>query len=593
MNKKGKAMKKALSVISLLLVLCMLAACTASQAPVEAQDSQENVEAAEPATSASAEAQAVVDESTENETVSEEPAPQEQDSQKNGGFEAAPDNITYPLTAEDNVITFYQALGQGIASQLESYNDSYIDQSITAATGIDMQFVEVSDSIISERYNLMIAAGDYTDVITCDQYYSGGTAQAYADEVIIDLTDMVYDNCPSYYNKLYNTNEASICKVTSQGRILAIYSIKDRTFTDSGEMTRGDWLEELGMEVPKTLQQLTDTFYAFKNNYGCEYTVKCDSSGVLDFVGAFDTVLASLSGTDVSVFVKDGQVFSGYTADGYREYVEWFSGLYADGIIHRDFYTTNLFPDVFNGLVGSGDMGFWNSMADGLANIYAYTDDPDFQQVPLATVTMNEGDVYTFQDEELLAGGMQSAGYAITCDCDDPELVLQFFNYFFTDAGSKLRNYGVEGETYTRDAQGNIAFTEMITDNELGMAMNNALNFYTCVQVCPGYTEADSLWACYNDEALAAMEVWLPTGNSDSTYPVGAALNTDETDSISNSVSDITSAASEYILKFMTGSEPITDESWNAYVQELDVLGLSEVLQVYQTAYDEYLAGER
>ncbi len=573
-------MKKILSIVSLLLVLCMLAACGAEETAVESEPAQSEPAAASETVSPETGAEA-------------QPAEAEPETAEEPAAEGAVDNITYPLDVEDNVITFYQALGQGIASQLESYNGSYIDQSVEAATGIDMQFTEVSDSVISERYNLMIAAGEYTDVITCDQYYSGGTAQAFADEVIIDLTDLVFENCPSYYNALYNTNEASVCKVTSEGRILAIYSVKDRLYTDSGEMTRGDWLEELGMVVPKTLDQLTEVFYAFKTTYGCNYTVKCDSSGVLDFVGAFDTVLASLSGTDVSVFVQDDKVLSGYTSDGYRDYVQWFSGLYADGIIHPDFYTTTLFPDVFNGLVGSGDMGFWNSMADGLANIYAYAEDPDFQQVPMGKIMMNEGDVYTFESEELYAGGNQSAGYAITCDCEDPQLVLQFFNYFFTDAGSKLRNYGVEGETYTVGPDGTISYTALITDNELGMAMNNALNFYTCVQVCPGFTEADSLWACYNDEALAAMEVWLPTGNCDSTYPVGAELNTEETDSISNQVSDITSAASEYILKFMTGSEPLTDEAWNAYIQELDVLGLSDVLAVYQNAYDEYLAGER
>ncbi len=500
--------------------------------------------------------------------------------------------ISYPLSASDNVITFYQALGQGVAQYMESYNDSYIDQSIEEATGIDMQFIEVSDTVISEQYSLMIASGDWADVITCDQYYTGGTTQAYADEVIIELTDLVLENAPDYYTALYNTNEASISNVTSEGMILAIYSIKDRVYTDSGEMTRGDWLTALGLDVPTTLDELTEVFYAFKNTYGCTYTVKCDSDGVLDFVGAFNTELASLDGTDLSVFIDDGVVCSGYISDGYREYLEWFAGLYADGIINADFYSTTLFPDVFNGLVGNGSMAFWNSMADGLANIYSYTEDPDFQQVAIGTIVMNEGDVYTFEEETVLAGGGQSAGYAITANCENPELVLQFLNYFYTDAGAKLRNYGVEGETYTVE-NGEITYTEMITNSELGLTMNNALNFYTCVQVCPGITEAASLWACYTDEAIAAMEVWEPTGNSDSVYPTGAALTSSESDSISNRVSDIISAASEYVLKFMTGAVELNDDNWNTYLEAMNTLGIQDVLEVYQNAYDSYLEGTR
>jgi putative aldouronate transport system substrate-binding protein len=531
------------------------------------------------------------EESTEEPTSS---APVEESAEEpESGFAAAPDTITYPLTPDDNQITFYQQLGQGIISVLPSYNDSYIDQTVEEATGIDMQFVEVSDTVINEQYSLMIASGDWADVISCDQYYAGGTAQAYADEVIMDLSDLVYDNCPSYYNALYQTNEASIMNVTVEGKILGIYSIKDRAYTDSGEMTRADWLEALNLEVPKTLDQLNEVLYAFKNAYGCSYTVKCDSTGVLEFVGAFDTELASLSGSDLSVFVKDdGQVESGYISDGYREYLEWFAGLYRDGIINPDFYSTTLFPDVFNGLVGSGDMAFWNSMADGLSNIYSYADDENFAQVAVPTIVRDEGDVNTFLDEEVLAGG-RSSGYSITTSCEDPELVLQFFNYFFTDAGAMLRNYGVEGDTYTKNADGSVSYTELVTNNDLGMTMNNALNYYTCVQVCPGMSLADSLWACYNDEAIAAMEAWEPVGTSDNVYPKGAALTTEEQDGINNRVSDIISGASEQILKFMTGSVELNDDTWNAYLADMTQMGIQDVLAVYQNAYDGYLAGER
>jgi putative aldouronate transport system substrate-binding protein len=579
--------------LSAALVLGLLSGCGSNQTESSQPEQNSASSSVQEETTAVPETK---EETSENEAPETEPKESAEASTEEGetsDFELAPDNLSYPLTPEDNQITFYQQLGQGILSVLPSYNDSYIDQTVEDATGIDMQFVEVSDSVINEQYSLMIASGDWADVISCDQYYAGGTAQAYADEVIIDLTDLVYDNCPSYYNALYQTNEASIKNVTVEGKILGIYSIKDRVYTDSGEMTRADWLEALDLEVPKTLDQLTDVLYAFKNTYGCNYTVKCDSTGVLEFIGAFDTELASLSGTDLSVFVSDdGTVESGYISDGYREYLEWFSGLYADGIINPDFYTTTLFPDVFNGLVGSGDMAFWNSMADGLGNIYSYADDESFAQVAVPTIVRSEGDVNTFQEEDVLAGG-RSSGFSITTTCEDPELVLQFFNYFYTDEGAMLRNFGVEGDTYTKDANGTVSYTELVTNNELGMTMNNALNYYTCVQVCPGMTLADSLWACYNDEAIAAMEVWEPTGTSDNVYPKGAALTTDEQDSIGNRVSDIISGASEQILKFMTGSVELTDDTWNAYLADMDQLGIQDVLDVYQNAYDEYLAGER
>lgn len=587
-------MKKTISLALILaMVLALLAGCggtTSSVATAEVPASSAEVTTAEVvASEPEPETETALPEGSLVEAMEElAPEPEVQED-----FEHAPETLTYPLSPAENSFTVYQQLGQGIISVLPTYNDSYIDQTVEAATGIDVQFIEVSDTVINEQYSLMVASGDWADVISCDQYYSGGTAQAFADEVIMDLTDLVWDNCPNYYNALYSTNETSILNVTVENRILGIYSIKDRSYTDSGEMTRADWLEKLGLEVPTTLDELNTVLYAFKDAYGCNYTVKCDSDGVLAFVGAFDSVIASLSGSDLSVFVNDdGIVESGYISDGYREYVEWFAGLYADGIIHPDFYTSMLFPDVFNGLVGSGDMAFWNSMADGLGNIYAYADDPDFAQVAVPTIVREEGDVNTFQEEDSLAGG-RSSGYSITTTCEKPELVLQFFNYFFTEEGAILRNFGVEGDTYVKSDDGTISYTELITNNELGMTMNNALNYYTCVQVCPGMTLADSLWACYSDEAIAAMEVWAPTGTSDNTYPKGADLTTEEQDEINNRVTDIVSGASEQILKFMTGSVELNDETWGAYVADMESLGILDVLEVYQNAYDSYMAGTR
>lgn len=46
-------------------------------------------------------------------------------------FDMALENISYPLTPENNVITSYQQLGQGIISVLPTYNGSYIDKNLT------------------------------------------------------------------------------------------------------------------------------------------------------------------------------------------------------------------------------------------------------------------------------------------------------------------------------------------------------------------------------------------------------------------------------------------------------------------------------
>ena len=42
-------------------------------------------------------------------------------------------------------------------------------------------------------------------------------------------------------------------------------------------------------------------------------------------------------------------------------------------------------------------------------------------------------------------------------------------------------------------------------------------------------------------------------------------------------------------LKYITGAEPLTQESFGTYQATLDGFGMQECIGVYQTAYDRYL----
>lgn len=66
----------------------------------------------------------------------------------------------------------------------------------------------------------MVASGDLTDIIQAADYYVGGLGAAYDDEVIIDLTDIIEENAPIYYDLLMNhANQATRDTVLTDGGI--------------------------------------------------------------------------------------------------------------------------------------------------------------------------------------------------------------------------------------------------------------------------------------------------------------------------------------------------------------------------------------
>ena len=78
----------------------------------------------------------------------------------------------------------------------------------------------------TEQYNLMIAAGNYCDILPTAMY-TGGAAQAYADEAIIDLTADVPEYAPDFYAQFTSYSSAEQYLGTVDGMMLYLPYIQD------------------------------------------------------------------------------------------------------------------------------------------------------------------------------------------------------------------------------------------------------------------------------------------------------------------------------------------------------------------------------
>jgi putative aldouronate transport system substrate-binding protein len=52
----------------------------------------------------------------------------------------------------------------------------------------------------------------------------------------------------------------------------------------------------------------------------------------------------------------------------------------------------------------------------------------------------------------------------ITKQCKDPAKAIQIFTYLLDEEGQMLMNYGIEGETYTKNADGTVQFTPEVKE---------------------------------------------------------------------------------------------------------------------------------
>lgn len=573
---------------ALLLVLCLMlglfSGCGGSASESSEATASGTVESAETLeTPADEPVEAPAVEPVAEEAASLEEAPEEP--------ELELPTISYPIGSDLELVFWTDFDSNAFGSfGFNSYNDLQALDFVEEKTGVRYVFNEVSFFSASEQFNLMIASGDWPDILKAGRYYTGGLGQALSDDVILDLSDMLMENAPDYYRAIENADQVTKDSIRTDGKDLMLVSLYDTYINDGGAFVRGDLLDGIGAQWPDTFDGFIELLYQWKDAYGSSHTYPTDPGGGMSGAEAyFGSALFSFRSdtNDLAVYVEDGNIYSGAISDGYRDYLELAAQLYTDGIFNAEFYVSELGRGDTMGYAASGDLVSWSGRADTMNDVLSYTSVEGAYVVPVTTYFPGESGEYDFMDEIVYAN---TEGISITTACLEPEMALQFFNWFYTQEGARLANYGIEDVSYTVGEDGTISYTDLILNNPEGMNFNTAVAIYSMSGVVT-LTDNTAKLAAYSDEVVEAIELFSDlTGTSSlHTYPNGAALSATEADSIGNQLTAVCSYAAEQCLKFVVGSEPLNDETWDAYVENCMGLGIQDCLDVYQQAYDDYV----
>ncbi len=595
-------MKKLMALLLSMVMVLSLAACgggaSSSAAPAESAKTEEETAApssapAAPAADSAEEGSTNEGNATAAETVGDP-------------FEAmAEDSISYPLEGDNTISMWYYIPGyQDFMDSNYSFNAL---KTAEAATGVKLEFTEVSSQSANELFNVMVAGGDYPDLLPVMEYYTGGLAKAYEDGVIVDINDYMEDNMPNYLAVRDCLDEKTVKATLTEDMTLAFYQIKDGTYSGNGLVSRADWIKAQGVEFSGDvigLDEFTDYLRTIHDAYNCSNTLYMYDGTVLSIEAAFDTELPVLKGdgfmTSVTsaIFRKGDEVMSGWTTDGYREYLEWVLQMMDEGIMAKDFLSLDNDQGVRNSLQASGAIGVWQSNADKISEVVDFygADYPELEITAIPRVAQDPTAQYVWNDEAALV--TTAAGFSLSSNCKNPELVCQWENFFWTTDGYYIANYGTEGESYHMDGDTPV----FDWDQPVTVTGRNAPNaemaqqLFTMIRFASFYVDNDMLLATFPQVGLDAVDLWTIDGSTDDrNYPsaVKNTFTTDESLEIANYESDLLTYAAEQCLKFLDGSVELNDDTWNEFVDTCNSMGLPEIIEVYQNAYDEYQAGER
>ena len=575
MNKK---------LLALMLALCLvlnLAACggaAASSAPAEASASGETAAASEVTTPAAEDAAQPADDTQE---AAPDASAEEADAEAPEETAAVPPT-ELPLSDGSETFQVWMGISPAAMNYISSLAENETYKEIMNRTGVNLEFIHFHPSTETEEFNLVMASGDYPDVMNgVANSYTGGADQGIEDEVFLDLNDYLEDCAPHYYSIIHSDKSLYEAVTTPEGAAVGFYSVyEEPRLNDIGYIIRQDWLTKLGLETPKTYDQLHEALAGFKDEFGATDALFIPASGVSDtFIAGFDV--------GSGMYLDGDTVKYGPLEEGYKEYLQLMADWYAEGLIYHDFpfYGNELnFRDP--GAVGAGQVACFRSETGDMAMFGDFSEDPDILFTAMAPVGKNEGD--TIHMTDMAPSRADTLRWSVTTGCEDPELIIAMVDYLYSEEGALLCNYGIEGETFDFDEQGVPHFSDLIYNNP-------EYDYRTAVFIYvmdAGPTVVDPMRGAgtYTQEQLDSWGIWA-ADNLDYSGVIPARVTLKAEDSEYNNIaSDIETFMDEYTVKYVTG-ELSFDTYDTDFVEKLRSMDAERMVELYQDAYDEYLAG--
>jgi len=491
------------------------------------------------------------------------------------------DLSSYPIET-DVTLTYFRSLPGTLSTLVENYGETEFAKQHTERTGIKIEYIHPAAGAVSESINLMIASNELADIIENNWLtgYRGGVVRAMQEKVIIDIGEYK-EYAPGIF-KLFSENpEWDKASKTDDGRYFGFPKIMGapRLRISNGPAVRMDWLRDLGLEEPETIEEWEVMLTAFKEKKGATAPLSLNSGGISQLI----TILGANNGT----YVKDGKVVYGPMQPEYKEAVATAADWFKKGLLDQNIASVDskmLTNQIVTGKTGAascaGGAGIGTYQPSGVKN------DPNFDFAGVRFPSKVKGELS--HRSNINHPVIHDATAAVTSQCDYPELAIRFLDYLYTDEGYMFANFGVEGDTYTM-VDGVPTYTEKITNNPDGLLMSQALGMNVRCTGGSSFSCAEEYIDQYYGlpQQRKALDAWTLNAEEASKYIVPAIMPTaEESEEYANLMTEIDKYKAQMLMKFIMGIEPM--EKFDDFTAELERLGVERAMELQTEALKRY-----
>ena len=464
--------------------------------------------------------------------------------------------------------------------------------------GVDVEWQQITADW-DQKKSVMFAGGDIPDIlvkatVTTDFATYNGLFENLAP--YIDSGEM-----PNVAKMFEDHPELRILSTDENGAIYGIPNYRSLwPRTNRVLYINKTWLDNLGLQVPTTMDELEEVLIAFKNedpngNGDTKDEIPLDFSGFPTFMlGCFGVPMMNESD---GYFVEDGKVKNYRVDERYKTFMIWLQKLYGEGLINEEVITQDYskFQSLARGEGSTAKVGVtlgWESgdrFGTGVADQY----------LPLPALKphadSDENEVYWgyYSDNN----SVNAATAALSANCKNKAEAVKFIDAFYAeDIGIQVLFGGMNDVDKCLQDNGDGTYTVLPpADSSIDAGTWKWTNSFA--DYSPYYIPDDMKdKLTMGEDMQRVLEERIPLEatldmmeKKCETYPAKfITYTTDENSDLAMTQANINNIVDQTYSAWLTDSSRNIEEEWDAYLKNLDSIGLQRWLEINETAAERY-----
>lgn len=489
----------------------------------------------------------------------------------NVDFSGECEELTLPITKEPITVRYWC----GIYGQQPQMSENEVYKEISKRTGINIEFINPPVGQDTEQFGLMLASKELPDLIerSSAEIYPGGLQKALDDGVYLRLNDYIDKYMPNLKKILEENSDIKKMMTLDSGDIGCVKSIK--TTEESpwfGPIVRQDYLDKVGLERPETVDDWYNMLKAFKE----KLNLKAPMVGGIPEYG-----LSGAFNVSTAFYQENGKVKYGPIESGYKEMLQTLNKWYDEGLIDNEFAARD--EKDHEAMCISGDTGAWFGAYDKLDYFMsiATASNKNYKLAAAPYLVKNKGNENPFIQKNYR---VNEPSLVISAKTKHPKEVAKLVDYFYSQDGYLLFNYGIEGKTYTLDENNEPHFTDFMLNNPDGKPFTT-LEYIWKRHSGPYLRNWAATPSVERPEIQDAMKTWEESGTTDAALPKLTFTAEEESD-MNSVMTNVNTYRSEFATKVIMGLE--SAEDFDKYTAKLKDFGIERVIGYYQAALERY-----